>query len=272
MTMKMGEKIKNLRKRKGISQENLAQMLGVSFQAVSKWETGATMPDISLIPSIAAFFDVSTDELFGYNVLENERKVWEICREAAPIRYSDPTRAESLLREGLKQFPGNENLLTVLLYTLITVDGREEDVIEVCNTLIENCKCEGIRCDVFNILAMTYAAVGKQELVEPTLERIPVFHFTKMESRAKLLTGEKALEAAHFQMNLSARTTIEMLMIMHKELEQKGDRESAESCRRIGAGILDVYQRENGQKFELPGYAWIQAKRAELEKTNWKKE
>jgi len=72
MTMKIGEQIKRLRKRKGISQEALAEILGVSFQAVSKWETTSTMPDISLVPSIAAFFDVSIDELFDYNVLENE--------------------------------------------------------------------------------------------------------------------------------------------------------------------------------------------------------
>lgn len=264
MSMKMGEKIKILRKRKGISQEALAQMLGVSFQAVSKWETGATMPDIALIPAIAAFFDVSTDELFDYNVLENERKVDEICRTAAPIRVTDPIRAEALLRDGLRQFPGNEKLLTVLLYTLITQDGRENDVIDVCNILIECAQCEGIRYDVFNILARTYAAVGKQELVEPTLDRIPEFYFTKTECRAKLLTGEKSLEAAQFQMNLSAKCTIEMLTIMAKRYTEQNDWGSADLCRRIAAGILDVFRREDGLKLELLGYEWIEAMQSEI--------
>lgn len=73
MTVNLGEKIRQLRKGKGISQEVLAQYLGVSFQAVSKWETGTTLPDVTLIPAIASFFGVSTDELFDYNRLEAER-------------------------------------------------------------------------------------------------------------------------------------------------------------------------------------------------------
>ena len=58
----LGNKIKQLRKQRGISQEVLARHLGVSFQAVSKWETEAGMPDVTLIPAIASFFGGSTDE------------------------------------------------------------------------------------------------------------------------------------------------------------------------------------------------------------------
>ena len=71
MAMKIGDKIKFLRKAKGISQEALAQVLGVTFQAVSKWETNVTAPDVGLIPAIASFFGVSIDELFDYNVAES---------------------------------------------------------------------------------------------------------------------------------------------------------------------------------------------------------
>ena len=60
--VKLGEKIRELRKQRGITQEKLAERLGVTFQAVSKWENGATMPDVLLIPAIASFFGVSTDE------------------------------------------------------------------------------------------------------------------------------------------------------------------------------------------------------------------
>ena len=78
MPVNLGDKIRQLRKGKGISQEVLAQYLGVSFQAVSKWETGTTLPDVTLIPAIASFFGVSTDELFDYNRLEAERRVRDI--------------------------------------------------------------------------------------------------------------------------------------------------------------------------------------------------
>lgn len=51
---RLGEKIKSLRKQKNISQDVLANYLGVSFQAVSKWENGSTMPDVTMIPAIAS--------------------------------------------------------------------------------------------------------------------------------------------------------------------------------------------------------------------------
>lgn len=70
MSIRLGQKIKELRKARNISQEVLAQYLGVSFQAVSKWETETAMPDVALIPAIASFFGVSTDELFDYNRME----------------------------------------------------------------------------------------------------------------------------------------------------------------------------------------------------------
>ena len=107
MTIKLGEKIRTLRKRKNVSQEVLAQYLGVSFQAVSKWENGDTLPDVAMIPAIAVFFDVSTDELFDFNRLETEEKIQKACWDIASIRYDDPRRAESMLRDLLKQYPGN---------------------------------------------------------------------------------------------------------------------------------------------------------------------
>ena len=72
--IKLGEKIKALRKGNNLSQEVFANYLGVSFQAVSKWETGNTMPDVTMIPAIASFFGVSTDELFDFNLFEIEKQ------------------------------------------------------------------------------------------------------------------------------------------------------------------------------------------------------
>ncbi|MBK1812791.1 DNA (cytosine-5-)-methyltransferase [Clostridium sp. YIM B02505] len=65
-------KIAELRKAKGVGQHDLASTLGVSFQSVSKWETGVTMPDITLLPDIAEYFNVSVDQLIGLQPLENQ--------------------------------------------------------------------------------------------------------------------------------------------------------------------------------------------------------
>lgn len=92
MRMKVGTKIKELRKARNISQDVLAQYLNVSFQAVSKWESGVTLPDLELIPAIAAFFDVSTDELLDYNRLEAEQKIEKICEDAFRFRKISPQK------------------------------------------------------------------------------------------------------------------------------------------------------------------------------------
>ena len=71
--MKIGENIKALRKARGFTQEQLADMLGISFQAVSKWETNANTPDLSLLPMIAKVLGTSIDQLFS----ENNPDSWE---------------------------------------------------------------------------------------------------------------------------------------------------------------------------------------------------
>ncbi len=65
MSESLGKKISELRKEKNLTQEGLAEALGVSPQAVSKWENDLSCPDIMLLPALASLFDVSIDELFG---------------------------------------------------------------------------------------------------------------------------------------------------------------------------------------------------------------
>lgn len=63
--------IAELRKNKGITQSELADFLGISFQSVSKWENGITMPDIVLLPMLSEYFQVSVDEILGLKPLNN---------------------------------------------------------------------------------------------------------------------------------------------------------------------------------------------------------
>ena len=72
MQVNIGEKIKALRKTTGRKQEDLATALGVTPQAVSRWEANGGYPDIEMIPAIANYFHITIDELFGYN---NDRDI-----------------------------------------------------------------------------------------------------------------------------------------------------------------------------------------------------
>lgn len=72
---KINLKIAELRKQRQIGQQELAEVLGVTYQSVSKWETGITMPDITLLPAIAEYFEVSVDELLGLKPLRKQQYI-----------------------------------------------------------------------------------------------------------------------------------------------------------------------------------------------------
>lgn len=98
MQVKIGEKIKDLRKAKGRKQEDLANALGVTPQAVSRWEANGGYPDMEIIPSIANYFHISIDELFGYNNDRN-RIIQRYNDEAQQmLNNSDEHFTSSLLR------------------------------------------------------------------------------------------------------------------------------------------------------------------------------
>lgn len=123
--------------------------------------------------------------------MESEKKRDSICDEAAKCRNTDPAKAEKILRDGLKQFPGDDIILNNLLYTMRAPE-RSDEVIKICKTLIECTHYDDVKYDALRILAETYHETGQQALVEPTLEEIPEIYFTKLELMGQLLEGEKA--------------------------------------------------------------------------------
>ena len=94
MSLKVNERIMALRKQKGITQSELAEVLGVSNQSVSKWESAQCCPDIQLLPDIAKYFGVSVDELMGVEVPRTKSEARKVTENRTKI--NDP-----LLREAI---------------------------------------------------------------------------------------------------------------------------------------------------------------------------
>ncbi|MBR4192942.1 MAG: helix-turn-helix domain-containing protein [Oscillospiraceae bacterium] len=143
--MELGKKIRQLRFKAGLTQENLAEQLGLGPQAVSKWETGAALPDITLLPKLAEIFGVSIDELFDLsaeqrlnrieNSLDNEKTLpQELFREYEDFlkdqlqdethqkratellaylywhrMYSDAGKVRRWAKEAIRRAPGEKN-------------------------------------------------------------------------------------------------------------------------------------------------------------------
>ena len=110
----IGMNIKQLRQEKHIKQDTLADAIGVSAQAVSKWETGASDPDIALLPKLATYFGVSIDELFEVPRAEKMERIQNMIWDERRIHPETFDRTVAYLEGILKEDPKDAEALTML--------------------------------------------------------------------------------------------------------------------------------------------------------------
>lgn len=224
--MNIGNKIRELRKQRGITQEQLAESIGISFQAVSKWENNIALPDITLAPVLASYFGVSMDELFDFNRKEIECAVKEITDEAYAFRESDPAESKRILEEGLKTYPENDILLNNLLYVL-NYSEKPDETISIAGKLIERTDKSDVKYDALRFLAYAYKAKGDFESAEAAIEQIPEIYFTKLTEKAYLLSGKAKFEAAEKQKWISFENLLQMMWKVAECYEESGNIEKA---------------------------------------------
>lgn len=108
MKLNFGNQIRLNRRRMNLTQEQLAEKFGTSPQAISRWEIGATYPDIEMLPMIASFFETSVDSLLGVTEEEKEKrcselqKSFEIAVRAKAVRKTVEIMRE--IRRNLKDY------------------------------------------------------------------------------------------------------------------------------------------------------------------------
>lgn len=125
MQLELGNNIRQLRRRDQKTQEALAAALGVTSQAVSRWESGGCYPDMNLIPSIANYFGVTIDALFGYTD-ERTKRIDELVTQIYDMRWQNNgvdhniTECIAFARSAVAEFPGNDRLMLALASVLYT--------------------------------------------------------------------------------------------------------------------------------------------------------
>ncbi len=116
MKLKIGDNIRHLRHAADMTQEEFASRMGVSGQAVSRWETGTAYPDIEMIPAIAELFGVGVDELMGVRNVDRERASEEAY--AHLVTLIGPEAQLPYLREMHREFPRDRHvMLRIALHT-----------------------------------------------------------------------------------------------------------------------------------------------------------
>ena len=110
--MDIGKKIRELRKQKGLTQEQLADSLNISFQSVSKWETGLTMPDLTMIPGLTRLLNCTADELLGLSgsPADERRNFFDHHYRDFLSRPHDAADLD-LARQAVAEYPGDPQYL-----------------------------------------------------------------------------------------------------------------------------------------------------------------
>ena len=226
MDILIGKRIRELRKERHMTQEQLADLIGISFQAVSKWENGIALPDITLVPRLAQIFGVTTDELFAYNAMEIRDEIEQCVEKARKYIESEHERGRKILEEALEKYPDNDILLNNLLYFL-NYSANPDETIRVASRLIDLATDNGIRYDALRFLAYAYQAKGDADGAVAALEQVPEMYFTKSSEMAFVLSGRPMYEAAEKQKWLSFEILMQMMSKIAEYYEGEGEAEKA---------------------------------------------
>lgn len=205
--LKIGEKIKELRKAQDVTQEKLADYLNISYQAVSKWENGLALPDITLLPKLANFFGVSTDELLCLNTSENKIELKEYEKEYQELNRNGKVLEKiELSRKVLDLYPRNYQWMLNLAYGLVSYCSTseqqkysqehkfKEEAINLCERVLEDCTVDSIRHSAIQILCYNYPDIGKKEQAIKLAESMPDMLLCKEALLSRIYYGEESLK------------------------------------------------------------------------------
>ena len=190
MSLKINDQIVALRKQKGVTQGELADVLGVSNQSVSKWESGQCCPDIQLLPELAKYFDVSIDELMGHETPKTETK-------GSDTQENDLIINDPLLNEAIELLGKKMLLSTAVLQRKLGVGYVK------AKELIKAMQSQGY---VVEIRPGFYQATRSQE------DRVRVMAKDLARERADMLDVALAMHAAWFVKKQGGDTSVDSSM------------------------------------------------------------
>ena len=263
--MNIGLVIKTLRHERGLTQEKLADYLNVSPQAVSRWECGLALPDITAIPQIASFFEVSCDLLLGTEKDTREERITAILEEHGRLASLGKTQERlALSRDAVREFPGEFRLLIEYawdlsaaqyddfgnpLYSNAEQRAVQEEIIGICGRILDDCTDDEIRYSAIDLMSMTYMDVD-DEKAEAAANRLPDFWQTRNMSLYRVWDYNTDEHIAFFQDNIADLANLLWLNIRTAVWGQSDPQKKVDLCRKA----LTVYEAiyENGDY----GYYW----------------
>ncbi len=209
--MTIGQNIKKFRKEKGFTQKELAEIVGVSVQAISKWETDTGYPDISQVVPLASALNISTDELFDYSIKDDLEELEYLKKDFEPQSVFRDSQGfdknYELLYSYFLAHPKNAEAASMCLKSLVDLIVANDVPHKSKGELISeieryaNCifKYESRADDIFMsklILSRGYSALGESEKAKELIKSIPVTFGDRLYWEAEIAQANKEYEDA----------------------------------------------------------------------------
>ena len=213
MELMIGEKLKKLRRNRDLTQEEVANHIGISFQAISKWERGDGYPDITMLPTLANYFEVSVDELIGMEEISSAQRLDDINQKWQENRaLGNHKENVELMRNALKNHPNNALLLMQLSCSLERLEGTEKEKKEYLKEsimlheqILKYCDDSEIRGAALCNLSDAYYRYGDYEKAVEYATKLPNLYKTRETALVRVLKDDA-------QKNEVAKSTIEPLI------------------------------------------------------------
>lgn len=233
--MNIGENLKKLRLSKGLTQEQAAEVFGVSPQAISRWENDSAYPDITLLPGIAIFYDTSIDAIVSMDELRRTEKLNRVHGEVLElVARGCEEEAVALLKATLKLHPGDEGLLMALSETLAHSNGPKavEEAIAVSERVLKsNTISMKARCTATVNLLHLYRRAGRTEAARELVRSLP--HI--WESREML--APEVFEGAEYREALAESVRRALVFLCQRIAACEEERDSVPSYIQLGVNF-----------------------------------
>lgn len=260
-TLNFSENIIRLRRKRGMTQEQLADFLGVTKASVSKWETKQSLPDLLMLPKLAAFFDVTIDQLLGYEPQLSSEQIQRIYGElaqgfAVQERFEETMdRSRQLVKQYYNCYPFLFNIgsLWVNHFMLAGSKAQQTEILEDTAALFEHITCEcrevGLCSDALLMRAAVFLLLGRAEEIVETLEETLNPYRLTMQSEGLLIqayqmTGRNEQAENFAQIGMYLHLISLMSVAVHRMTLRMDDRAFClETIRRMDS-LLENWNQE----------------------------
>ena len=186
MELNIGMNIKRLRLAKGLTQEQLAELLTISTAAVSKWEAKNTYPDITMLFPLAEIFGVTVDELLGYDEAKAKADMDKILAEYQRLfvdgRFSE---SRNLIVNARKKYPHDYRIMNKYMWDIAggsagndaeTLLKNKDELTQLCDCILEGCTQDNLRVEAINMKAKLLHAAGDTNAALEILSKLPAWY------------------------------------------------------------------------------------------------